>query len=249
VRRRFFVEGYSNGAALLEGAAAHHLANVLRAERGQLYELSDGQEIFLARVERVGRDRVEFSLLEVVAARAPRLRLTLLLTLVKFDRFEWALEKATELGVQVVIPLCAERSEKKLIDAAAKRADRWNKILLESAQQARCLRPPQLRPAQRPAEAFPAEDSSVRILLSERSQAPPLRQIFQAQSAEHTTDREPLSVSLAVGPEGGWTDAEFAGAAQAKFLEASLGELVLRTETAVIAALAATLLYFQPSAK
>jgi 16S rRNA (uracil1498-N3)-methyltransferase len=229
----------------MQGAPAHHLANVLRAEPGQLYELSDGRELFLARVERVARDRVEFALVEALPAPALQPQVTLLLSLVKFDRFEWALEKATELGAETVIPLAAERSEKKLIEAAVKRADRWNKILLESAQQARCLRPPQLRPAQRPAEAFRAQDAGIRILLSERPQAPALRRLFEAQSAQRQDGDAPVKVALAVGPEGGWTDAEFAAASAAGFSEASLGDLILRTETAVIAGLSAALLYFQ----
>jgi 16S rRNA (uracil1498-N3)-methyltransferase len=231
----------------MEGAAAHHLANVLRAEPGQLYELSDGRELFLARVERVARDRVEFALVEPLPAPAPQPQVTLLLSLVKFDRFEWALEKATELGAEIVIPLAAERSEKRLIEAAVKRADRWNKILLESAQQARCLRPPQLQLAQRPADAFRAQDAGIRILLSERPQAPPLRQLFEAQSAQRQNDNAsvPAKIALAVGPEGGWTDAEFAAATAAGFSEASLGDLILRTETAAIAALSAALFYFQ----
>ena len=137
---------------------------------------------------------------------------------------------------------------KKLAEAAVKRADRWNKILLESAQQARCLRPPQLRPVQRPADAFRAQDSGIRIVLSERPEAPPLRQILAAQSAENQNDGDgALKITLAVGPEGGWTDAEFSAATAAGFCEASLGDLILRTETAVIAGLAAALLYFQPT--
>jgi len=134
VRRRFFVESFSNGRATLSGAGAHHLGRVLRAEPGQSYELSDGRAVWLARVEQVGREAVEFSLVEPVAVREARLRAALLLAIVKFERFEWALEKATELGVETIVPLAAERSEKALVGAAAKRAERWTRILLESAQ-------------------------------------------------------------------------------------------------------------------
>ena len=110
MRRRFFVEQFSGGAATLEGPAGHHLARVLRAEPGQLYELSDGRSLFLARVENVGRDSVDFAVVEPLAARAPRLDATLLIAVVKFDRFEWALEKATELGAGAIVPLAAARS-------------------------------------------------------------------------------------------------------------------------------------------
>ena len=124
---------------MLRDEAAHHLGKVLRTEPGQLYELSDGAAVWLGRVEKVTRDTVEFSLVERIAACESPLKTTLLLSIVKFDRFEWCLEKATELGVAQIIPLAAARSEKALVAAAAKRAERWRRILLESAQQSRRL--------------------------------------------------------------------------------------------------------------
>jgi 16S rRNA (uracil1498-N3)-methyltransferase len=244
VRRRFFVEQFSGGAATLGGQAAHHLARVLRAEPGQLYELSDGQTVCLARVERIGRDSVDFAVVEPLAAPAPRLDPTLLIAVVKFDRFEWALEKATELGVSAIVPMAAARSEKALLAAAPKRAARWNKILLEAAQQARCLRPPALRILTRPEQAFRADDSSIRILLSEQVNAPRLKSVLD-QTALNRAIFPPSAVrlSLAIGPEGGWTDAEFAAGEAAQFNAASLSNNILRTETAVVAGLAAAHLY------
>jgi len=247
MRRRFFVERFEGRRAFLQGDAARHLARVLRAEPGRLCELSDGQAVWLARIERVGRDAVDFALVEQVAARAPALRITLLLAIVKYDRFEWSLEKATELGVTEIVPLAAARSEKALISAAAKRGARWEKILVEAAQQARCLRPPVLRPALRPREAFssvgpataPATgephgsvpaDEQVRILLSERHDAPSLREVLAGKHARQAV--------VAVGPEGGWCEEEFSAAHAAGFAESSLGAHILRTETAVVAALA-----------
>ncbi len=230
MRRRFFVERLEGGAAILRGNAAHHLARVLRAETGQLYELSDGQSVWLSRVERVVRGSVEFSLLERLPDRAPRLRQTLLLAIVKFDRLEWSLEKATELDVAAIIPLAAARSEKALIAAAPKRAARWQKIVLESAQQSRRLQPPVLRAPLRPADAFRQVDGEMRILLSERPGVTSLRRVLEGKSA--------TSAALAIGPEGGWTEEEFAAAREVGFAEASLGVNILRTETAVVAALA-----------
>ncbi len=234
MRRRFFVEQFDGDRAVLRGEAAQHLGRVLRAKPGQLYELSDGETVKLARTERVGRDAVEFTLLEPVPARQPLLRTTLLLAVVKFDHFEWTLEKATELGVDEIVPLAAARSEKALIAAAAKRAPRWQKILLESAQQSRRLRPPVLRAAGqaaiRPQEAFREEQAALKVLLSERPGAPALRGVLEGKNA--------TSVALAIGPEGGWTDDELAAARAAGFAETSLGASILRTETAVLAALA-----------
>src|ERR1700757_1635416 len=110
MRRRFFVDQFAGDRAVMEGEAAHHLGRVLRAELGQLYELSDGDRVFLGRIENVKRGRVEFLLAEELPAPQPNVRIMLLLSIVKFDAFEWALEKATELGVDTIVPLAAERS-------------------------------------------------------------------------------------------------------------------------------------------
>lgn len=240
MRRRFFVDQFVGDKASLNGEAAHHLGKVLRAEKGQVYEASDGSSVRLARVENVGRDLIEFALLETVPVRVPRIETTLLLSIVKFDRFEWAIEKATELGVSAIVPLAAVRSEKALVAAAAKRAVRWQKILTEVAQQARRVRPPLLHPLARAPEVFKAgvgkttEKMGPRIMLSEREKTRPLRAILSA--CPQDTTRTAL---LAVGPEGGWTDEEFVAATAHGFAEASLGVNILRTETAVAAALAA----------
>lgn len=212
------------------GEAAHHLGRVLRAQIGQVYELSDGAHVRLARIESVGRDRVEFALLEELPAYQPSLDITLLLSVVKFDAFEWAIEKATELGVTSIVPLAAARSEKALLAAAAKRADRWRKILLEASQQSRRVRLPILEALATPEDAFASRSEGLRVLLSESAGAAPLRETLEGQQTDKAI--------LAIGPEGGWTDSEFNSAQRHGYVEASLGKFILRTETAVLAALA-----------
>ena len=130
MRRRFFVDKFEDQYAAMHGEAAHHLSLVLRAKPGQLYELSDGSSVWLGRIDVVSRDRVDFALLERLPSYIPQLQTTLLLSVVKFDSFEWALEKATELGVSRIVPLAAARSEKALLAAAPKRAQRWQKIMI-----------------------------------------------------------------------------------------------------------------------
>src|SRR5580693_5843710 len=171
MRRRFFIEQFSGQRAVMEGEAAHHLGRVLRAQQGQLYELSDGTKVWLGRIEIVTRDSVEFSLVEEIPAHHPPLQTTLLLSVVKFDSFEWALEKATELGVGRIVPLAAARSEKALLAACAKRAARWQKILLESSQQCRRVQLPILESLTKPETAFAAPLAGLRILLSESPEA------------------------------------------------------------------------------
>lgn len=256
MRRRFFVDQFVGGRAVLDGDTAHHLGRVLRAEPGQLYELSDGGHVWLGRIEEVKRDRVEFSLVENLAANEEALQTKLLLSVVKFDAFEFALEKATELGVCAIIPVAATRSEKPLLTAASKRAERWKRILLEASQQSRRLRIPELAALTKPEAAFSSNEIGLKMLFSERPEARPLRSILEGHNATGSsivaTRKEGnraignpeghspagASATLAIGPEGGWTDAEFECARQHGFCEASLGRLILRTETAVIAALA-----------
>jgi 16S rRNA (uracil1498-N3)-methyltransferase len=242
MRRRFFVDRFESNAATLDGDAAEHLGRVLRAEPGQLYELSDGQRVWLAKIERValskrGDNRIEFALIEPLPAREPRLQIELLLSLVKFDRFEWCIEKATELGASTITPLAAARTDKPLVAAAPKRLARWEKIALESAQQSRRLAPPALHQPVAPEKAFSASSAGLKILLSERADAPSFRNALEGISGDKSGGQV-TTLALAIGPEGGWTDGEIAAAKTSGFLEASLGENILRTETAVLASMA-----------
>lgn len=230
MRRRFFVPKFDGQQAVMEGEAGHHLGRVLRAQPGQVYELSDGSVVWLARVENVARDRVEFQLTEQLPGYVPPFKCTLLLSVVKFDAFEWALEKATELGVTRIVPLAAARSERALLAAVPKRAERWRKILLESSQQSRRVQLPVLDVLAKPEAAFSVFQDGLRILLSESPEVKPLRDSLAGVHAN--------AAVLAIGPEGGWTDDEFAAARRSGFSEASLGRHILRAETAVIASLA-----------
>jgi 16S rRNA (uracil1498-N3)-methyltransferase len=237
MRRRFFVERFENGSAVLRGESARHLERVLRAQTGQLYELSDGEAVWLAKIKDIGRDNIEFALLQSLPVGDAPLKITLLLAVVKFDHFEWAIEKATELGVDELIPLAAQRSEKRLVDACVKRAARWERILVESSQQSRRSGIPELRAAVPTLEAFSAANHDVRLLLSERPDARPMRDLLEPAAALAAGKRTKLAI--AIGPEGGWTDGEFDAGSNCGFSEAAIGSNILRTETAVCAALAA----------
>jgi 16S rRNA (uracil1498-N3)-methyltransferase len=230
MRRRFFVEKFANQGAVMEGEAAHHLGRVLRAQAGQRYELSDGKNVWLSEIESASRDQVQFKLIEQLPAHKSSLETVLLLSIVKFDAFEWALEKATELGVSEIVPLAADRSEKGLLSAAVKRSERWQRILLESSQQSRRVQLPKLRSVAKPEAAFSALREGVRVMLSESPDVSSLKAILAGKQA--------TCAILAIGPEGGWTESEFAACHQSGFQEGSLGRLILRTETAVTAALA-----------
>jgi 16S rRNA (uracil1498-N3)-methyltransferase len=229
-RRRFFVDAIRGGMAELSGDDARHLTRVLRAEPGQRYEITDGQAAYLAEIAEARGQRVVFRVLDPIASAAPLVRITLCAALVKFDRFEWTIEKATELGVESILPVEAARSEKGLLEASRKRAARWERIARESSQQARRVGAPRILEAVSFERAL-AHTAGHRYFLDE-TVAPPLLQVLPAEKAVGE------SVALLVGPEGGWTEAERAQAASAGWQPAGLGPLVLRAETASIAALA-----------
>jgi 16S rRNA (uracil1498-N3)-methyltransferase len=197
---------------------------------GQQFEISDNREAWLAEVAEARGERVLFHVIEPIESPAAPVHLTLIAAIVKFDRFEWTVEKATELGVERILPMEAARTEKGLLEASRKRAERWRRIVRESSQQARRVTVPEILPAA-PFERCLAEPADYRYFLEEAG-APPFLTLLPDR--KKAVDR----VAFMLGPEGGWTDGERRMAAGAGWLPVSLGPLVLRAETAAVAALA-----------
>ena len=227
-RRRFFVDEIRGGAAELRGEEARHLTRVLRVEPGQRFELSDNRHAYLAEIEEARGERVTFRIVEALPAAVSPVSITLCASIIKFDRFEWIIEKATELGVDRILPVSAARSEKGLFDASRKRSERWERIARESSQQSRRVRIPEILPAVRFEQCL-AETASHRYFLDE-GVAPPLLSEIPAERSD--------TVALLIGPEGGWVNTERQLALAAHWQPVSLGPLVLRAETAACAALA-----------
>ncbi|HTA43001.1 MAG TPA: RsmE family RNA methyltransferase [Bryobacteraceae bacterium] len=231
-RRRFFVDQVRNGQAEITGENAHHLTRVLRVEAGQKFEITDNERAWLATVETARKDQVRFRVIEEIAAGPELPRITLYLALIKFERFEWAVEKATELGVTRIVPIDANRTEQGLFAGAQKRVERWRRIAREASEQSRRLREPDVASPARLAEVL-RDTSTHRIWLDEQPGAPPLIRAFSPRPSD--------SAAVLVGPEGGWVDAERRQFADAGWLAASLGPSILRAETAACAALAVVL--------
>jgi 16S rRNA (uracil1498-N3)-methyltransferase len=231
MRRRFFVHEVRNGKAQIEGEEARHLTRVLRVEAGQRYEISDNRNVYLAEIETARKENVVFRTLEKLPAAPASARFELYASLIKFDRFEWIVEKATELGVTEIVPVEATRSERGLEKAAAKRLERWRRIALEASQQARRTHLPEIAGPISLNDAI-ARTGSYRYALDEAPGAAPLMQALPAERTVQDT------VSILTGPEGGWTEEERACFAAAGWIPVSMGPLILRAETAVIAALA-----------
>jgi 16S rRNA (uracil1498-N3)-methyltransferase len=231
MRRRFFVDEVRSGRAEISGDDARHLTRVLRVEAGQRYEISDNRHVYLAEVETARKEHVAFRTIEKLPSPAPMVRLVLCAALIKFDHFEWMIEKATELGVSEIVPVETIRSERGLERAAHKRVERWRRIALESSQQARRAFLPEVAEPEPLRDAL-SRDATYKFALDENPAARPLN-----ASLPSKRDRED-AVAMLIGPEGGWTEEERLQFAAAHWTPVSLGPLVLRAETAALAALA-----------
>ena len=231
MRRRFFVDEVRSGRAELSGDDARHLTRVLRVEAGQKYEISDNRNVYLAEVETARKEHVAFRTLEKLPVPAETVRLVLCAALIKFDHFEWMIEKATELGVSEIVPVETIRSERGLERAAHKRVERWRRIALEASQQSRRAFLPEVAEPEPLRDAL-AREATYRFALDENPATRPLNAALPA--VRHTQD----IVALLIGPEGGWTDDERSQFTAAGWSPVSLGPLILRAETAALAALA-----------
>lgn len=229
-RRRWIANEWGEGSATLTGTQAAHLARVLRARAGMEFDVATGERAWRAVIETVSPEAVRFRLMEALAETGctAGLRLHLLIAIFKFDRMEWAIEKAVELGVAVIAPVVAQRTEKHLAQAAERRVERWRRIALEAAQQSRGTMAPEVRDPQTLAAAL--RGRAVGILLDENEREVSLRAAVERWEVEE--------LEIALGPEGGWTEQERALFALHGWRAVTLGERILRAETAAVAALA-----------
>jgi 16S rRNA (uracil1498-N3)-methyltransferase len=234
-RRRWIAERWDEATASIAGAQAEHMARVLRAKPGMEADVVAGGHVFHAQVAAVAPDEVRFNLIAELEAD-PALPVTLVISIYKFDRMEWALEKATEMGVAAVAPVIARRTDKHLGIAAANRAERWRRIAHEAAQQARRSDVPVICDPVPLSERVRAEAVGTRIVMAEQERTTTLRAIV-AEAAAAAQIEMPV-LEIAIGPEGGWAPEEEALFDANGWRAASLGPRILRAETAAIAALA-----------
>ena len=244
-RRRWIADEVTGNTAALVGEHAAHLARVLRAEVGQEFDIATGEEVRRGTITTISDDRIEFALgaKQHLRLRSAAPKITLALAIFKFDRLEWAIEKCTEIGVARIIPVIARRTDAHLASAAAKRRERWQRIVRQAAEQSRRAAPPEIAaPVKlKDLEGVLGADT-LRVVLAESLAASEvdtrLGEILQSHSVGVETGDE---VALAVGPEGGWADAELTWFYEMGWVAASLGDSILRAETAAIVATALAL--------
>jgi 16S rRNA (uracil1498-N3)-methyltransferase len=212
------------GRVVLEGDEARHLTRVRRVAVGECVELFDGRGSRLqAEVTAFGRDKVELLVVKTEFADRPATcSLTLASAVPKGDRFDWLIEKATELGVARLIPLVTERS---VVDPRSAKLDRLRRTVIEAAKQ--CRRDWLMELKSPTSWSSVVETSSEPIKLIAHRGAPGM--------ASMGLNLLEQSAILAIGPEGGFTDAEVEAARSRGWIEVGLGSTVLRIETAALA--------------
>jgi 16S rRNA (uracil1498-N3)-methyltransferase len=240
--RRFFVQPKDVHAQelCLAGAEAAHLIRVLRLGPGAHIRAFDGNgREYAAVVERLEAERVLCHIVQQVSIQ-PTMTVPIILGqgLPKADKFEWVIQKTTELGVTEIVPLVTERVVPQIPKGrmAAKQA-RWEKIAREACKQCGRAMMPQVWPPT-PLEMFFStfQDTDLKLVLWEGEQTRHLRTVLAACARA-------ASVALVIGPEGGLTPREVAQGESSGFLPVGLGERILRTETASLVAV--TLLQYR----
>lgn len=236
-RHRFYAPplSFNEASVRLDAEEAHHLTRVLRLDAGARVFVFDGEDAeYECEIARVAKHEVELNLLRRLddVVESP-LRLTLAQALIKGDKFDWVIQKATELGVTRIVPLVTERSDiKRAEERSGQRLQRWRRISLEALKQ--CGR----RMMVEICEPAPFDEFC-------ESAAQDARLIFSERGGESLAEvpaklRDVNRLSLCVASEGGWGERELRKAASCGFTPVSLGSRILRAETAAIAAVSLT---------
>jgi 16S rRNA (uracil1498-N3)-methyltransferase len=226
-RRRWIADEVAGDTAALIGEHALHLARVLRAQIGQEFDIATGASVRRGTVTSISPDRVEFLLGDLLGEEREMKavpQITLVLSVFKFDRMEWAIEKCTEIGVARIVPVIARRTDAHLAAAAVKRHERWVRIVRQACEQSRRASVPGVDSPVKLTDVNVPGGAS-RVVLAESEEESRLREVLESRVDE---------VVLAVGPEGGWADEELIWFRENGWVSASLGDTILRAETAAI---------------
>ncbi|MND35291.1 Ribosomal RNA small subunit methyltransferase E [compost metagenome] len=226
---RFFIDApLSLGEHDLPEAQAHYIGRVLRMAAGDAVQLFDGSgQEYLGQLLEVGKKTVRVQLNETFAGPADSsLKVHLGQGLSRGERMDWAIQKATELGANIITPIVSERCEVRLKDERAdKRLAHWRQVAISACEQCGRSSVPQINPPVLLADWLKACEEQLKLVL--HPVAEPL-----------VSHQKPDSLAFLIGPEGGLSEAEVEQAKAAGFQAARLGPRVLRTETAPVVALA-----------
>ncbi len=230
---RAIVEAGGEGVVKLPADEAHHLVRVRRARPGSRFlGLTDEGRWLLCELDRIGRTWVGRVLEEIVESRESPLQIVLAQSLIKKDKFEWVIQKCVELGVAEIIPIITRRTEVRPEErGAARRMQRWRKIMVEAVKQCGRSRVPALHQPTGLGDLVAIGPGPVLVL--DEQGGIPLR-LALAKCGGAFGDRR---VTVLVGPEGGWDNADREAFSRLNTVSIHLGPRILRAETAPVAVL------------
>lgn len=246
---RFFVPptAIQGDRVILTGPIVHQLTHVLRLRPSErVVVLDDSGWEYTVELERLERRQVEGRIVDRAKAQGePYTRITLYQAVLKGERFEWVLQKGTELGIVAFVPLLCARNVIRDPEAVRKKLPRWRAIIREAAEQSRRGRLPRLEPPLAFAEACQQAQASggLSLLAWEGESATSLKDVLKTSSELRASSIQlPVSsFQLFIGPEGGFTPEEVRLARAHGILPITLGRRILRAETAGLVAAAAIL--------
>lgn len=240
---RFFISSdqIKDNSVILQGEDRHHLLNVLRqGPGGEITVLNGKGEEYLVKIIAVTDDQVNGTIIKKVERQTePRLKITLVQSLPKADKFEWILQKNTELGVSRFQPVFTERSNIKLApEARERKLERWKKIIREAAEQSGRQVIPVLDPIRKWDEIISGFDGGLVLIPWENETTQSLKQVLESKN------KIVKQVTVLIGPEGGFSLKEVEEAKCKGAVPVTLGPRILRTETAGLVVASALLYYF-----
>lgn len=228
--RRFFVEGLSEDliSVSIDGDEFTHLKRVLRLSVGAEVSVFDGKGVEITGV--VAEVGSSFATIKVTARSTARrestVQITLLQGLLKGDKPELVIQKATELGAASVVFFAAQRTVPS-INAKSGKPERWKRAAIEAAKQCGRSVLPEVSVAKSLTEAVEGRKEELKLMLWEGASAAPIKDKL----------KKAASAALLIGPEGGFSEEEVKLAQEAGFVPVSLGPRILRAETAALAAI------------
>ncbi|MBT3200332.1 MAG: 16S rRNA (uracil(1498)-N(3))-methyltransferase [Phycisphaerales bacterium] len=235
--RRFFISDLSGDEVSPAPGEMHHALHVLRLKDGQQVELFDGTgAVAIGIITHVDRRNVVMKVTERQTCTPHWPRITLAFAAPKGKRMDWLAEKTTELGVASLQRVIFDRSPPASKSASDMKSDKLMGHCISAAKQCGLNFLPQLPEPVGLAEIIGSNDSTLRILGDMSPEALSLPEVLSSNDSQ-------AEITLLIGPEGGLTDRERSDATAGGFIPARLGGTILRTETASIAMLAATVAY------
>ncbi|MGI8554009.1 MAG: RsmE family RNA methyltransferase [Dehalococcoidia bacterium] len=221
---------------VLRGANAHRIVHVLRLQQGaELSLIGNGRECMAVVTERGVPVRLRV-LSELPPPETLLPYLTLYPALIRLNRFEWLIEKATELGVSAFVPVIAERSTVRASEIGSARLERWRRIAIEAMEQSRGLQPPLIAEPIAFGSALEQARGTRVVAWEGLHEAPPAATLARVRA------ERPNTIALFIGPEGGFSEAEIGRATAIEATLIGLGPRLLRAETAALVASALLLL-------